>query len=115
MTAFLYLLLINRDLKALKEAAIADVNPRWIKTQGGGGTRIPDLGWEGGGGWLPKKKSLTPGKMARKGNREPKLSGKWGACASSGHTKMMTDDHSSSMSSDSDESTSSYREIHPFS
>jgi hypothetical protein len=32
MTAFLYLLLINHDLKALKEAAIADVNPRWIKT-----------------------------------------------------------------------------------
>jgi hypothetical protein len=32
MVALLYLLLINCDPEALKEAAIADVNPRWIKT-----------------------------------------------------------------------------------
>jgi hypothetical protein len=44
--------------------------------QGGGGTRIPDMGWEGGV-WGPEKKCLTPGKMARKGNWAPKLGARW--------------------------------------
>ncbi len=42
--------------------------------QGGGGTRIPDLGWGGGGCLVPKNKSLTPGKISQKGNQELKLS-----------------------------------------